>query len=109
MKEYRKRKENEGTWGLPVAFVNAEQPSGSTRISCCGAERRALNTAQQGPVSVLEALQQHGVNGLSWQTWHCKEMLGGRNGDGAYTEGRTQRGLFRAGVWRVSSQRGAVG
>lgn len=82
-------------WGLPVAFVNAGQLSGLTRISCCWAERRAFNTSRQGPVSVLDAVQQHGVNGLSWQILQCREMLGGRNECGVYVEERTQRGLFQ--------------
>lgn len=67
LKEYGRRKGSYGTWGLPVAILNAEQLSGLTGISCCQDERSALNTIQQGLVSVLDALQQHGVNGLSWQ------------------------------------------
>lgn len=44
---------------------------------------------------MLDALQLHGVNGLSWQILQCKEVLGGRNEHSVYTEDRTQRGLFQ--------------
>lgn len=80
---------------MPVTFVNAEQLSGLTQSPCCQDERRALNTTQQGPVSTLDALQQHGVNGLSWQILQCKEMLRGRNEYSVYTDDGTQKGLFQ--------------